>query len=344
MIKYVTGNIFESQAQCLVNTVNCEGYMGKGIAYQFKLRYPENNKDYVRACKSGKLHIGTIHYFTEEGIWIVNFPTKDKWREKSRISYVEVGLDRLVEFIRDKRPASVAVPPLGCGNGGLDWNEVKGIINDKLAPVKEECDISVFEPSVSYRAVPKEAPQVSVSGLVLLQTRMQLQKFDKIRLQKSSFMLNYFLGEEYFKFDKWNYGPYSHSLDIIARSLGEYQKYYNLTNSEDTYKQLYNVICSKKTEDKMSRLLPAIEKATRYVNKITTDKKLEGVTTVLFLVQQNDKCLDDDTIVAKFKAWSEDKAQRFSEKYIRECIAYLEETGIILKNICGLYEISYMYE
>lgn len=96
MIQYVTGNIFESKAECLVNTVNCEGYMGKGIAYQFKMRYPQNNKDYVRACKSGELRIGTIHFFFEEGIWIINFPTKDKWREKSRISYVEIGLDRLV--------------------------------------------------------------------------------------------------------------------------------------------------------------------------------------------------------------------------------------------------------
>lgn len=86
MIKYVTGNIFESDAKCLVNTVNCEGYMGKGIAYQFKMRYPENNKDYVRACKSGELYIGTIHYYTEGGIWIVNLPTKDKWREKTRVS------------------------------------------------------------------------------------------------------------------------------------------------------------------------------------------------------------------------------------------------------------------
>lgn len=343
MIKYVTGNIFESKAQCLVNTVNCEGYMGKGIAYQFKLRYPENNKDYMRACKSGELHIGTIHFFIEDGIWIVNFPTKDKWREKSHISYVEVGLDRLVEFIHDKRPTSVAIPPLGCGNGGLEWNEVKGIIDNKLSSVKEICDITVFEPSASYRVMPREAPQVSVSGLVLLQIRMQLQKFDKLRLQKASFMLNYYLGEEYFKFDKWNYGPYSHSLDIVAGGLGEYQKYYNLTNSEDTYKQLYNVICSKKTENKMSKFLPAIKKATKYVNEIDTNKKLEGVTTVLFLVKQNDKILDADAIVVKFKTWSEGKAQRFSEDYIRKCIDYLEETGILFKNICGLYEISDMY-
>jgi len=209
--------------------------------------------------------------------------------------------------------------------------------------MEEECDISVFEPSVSYRAVPKEAPKVSVSGLVLLKTRIQLKKVNKIRLQKASFMLNYYLGEEYFKFDKWHYGPYSHSIDVVARSLGEYQKYYNLTNSEDTYKQLYNVICSKKTEEKMNKLLPAIEKAAKYVNKINTDKKMEGVTTALFLIQKNNKSLDSDAIVAEFKAWSEDKAQRFSEDYIRECIDYLEETGIIQINIFGFYEESFIY-
>ena len=342
MIKYVTGNIFESDAKCLVNTVNCEGYMGKGIAYQFKMRYPENNKDYVRACKSGELHIGTIHYYTEGGIWIVNLPTKDKWREKSRVSYVEVGLDRLVEFIQDKQPASVAIPPLGCGNGGLDWPEVKRIIDEKLSSIKKECDISVYEPSDSYGATPKEPPKMNVSSLAILQIRMNLNKVDKTRLQKASFMMNYYLGEEYFKFDKWKYGPYSHSIDIVARRLGEYQKYYNLTSSEDTYKHIYNVICSKKTDDKMSKLHPAIDKATKYVNNITTNKKLEGVATVLFIVQKNDKCLTVEDIVVKFKLWSDDKAHRFSEKYIRECVDHLEETSVVMRNICGLYEVSYI--
>lgn len=91
MIKFVTGNIFESGADCLVNTVNCEGFMGKGIAYQFKMRFPQNNIDYVKACKSGKLHIGTIHYYKEDGIWIVNFPTKDKWRENLRLIILKKG-------------------------------------------------------------------------------------------------------------------------------------------------------------------------------------------------------------------------------------------------------------
>ncbi len=78
MLKYRTGNIFESNAKCLVNTVNCEGYMGKGIAYQFKMRFPENNKDYVKVCKNGTLHIGTIYYYMENDILIINLPTKDK--------------------------------------------------------------------------------------------------------------------------------------------------------------------------------------------------------------------------------------------------------------------------
>ena len=131
MIEFVTGNIFDSGADCLINTVNCEGFMGKGIAYQFKMRFPKNNIDYVKACKSGKLRIGTIHYYKEDGIWIVNFPTKDKWREKSKIDYIEKGLDLLVKFITEYKPKVIAIPPLGCGNGGLDWNVVKSIIIDK---------------------------------------------------------------------------------------------------------------------------------------------------------------------------------------------------------------------
>lgn len=138
MVEFVTGNIFDSGADCLINTVNCEGYMGKGIAYQFKMRFPENNIDYVKACKSGKLRIGTIHYYKEDGIWIVNFPTKDKWREKSKIDYIEKGLDMLVGFITEYKPKVIAIPPLGCGNGGLDWNIVKKIIIDKLQSVQGE--------------------------------------------------------------------------------------------------------------------------------------------------------------------------------------------------------------
>ncbi|MEY8336791.1 macro domain-containing protein [Lachnospiraceae bacterium 62-35] len=339
MIKFVTGNIFDSGADCLINTVNCEGFMGKGIAYQFKMRFPENNRDYVKACKRGSLRIGTIHYYKEDGIWIVNFPTKDKWREKAKIDYIEKGLEQLTSFIIEHNPRMIAIPPLGCGNGGLDWGVVKNVITEKLQLIEDKYTFLIYEPSISYKAVPKQAPNISVSGLALLQIRLHLKKFNALRLQKAGYFTNYFLEEDYFKFDKWKYGPYSHGIDIVARSLNEYQKYYGLTNSKDTYDQIYKVICSKKTEDKLEKLIPAIEKSTTYINQISTDKKLEGVATVLFIIQKNNR-VSKEMIVQLFRKWSEDKAKRFAKSYIIDCIDYLERTNIIVKDICGSYEIS----
>jgi len=338
MIKYIIGNLFESGAQCLVNTVNCEGYMGKGIAYQFKMRFPNNNKDYVRACKSGELHIGSLHHFYEDGTYIVNFPTKDRWREKSKMYYIEEGLDLLVDFIEKKSIISIAIPPLGCGNGGLNWSEVKSLIENKVSTIKDKCDIIIFEPSINYKPVVKKAPKMNVSSLVLLQIRMKLENFGAIRLQKTCFFVNYFLDEEYFKFDKYHYGPYSHAVDIVARNIKEYQQFYGLTNSKDTYDHVYNIICSKNTEEKLKKINPAIDKATDYVNKISDTSMLEGIATVLYLVLTNNT-FDEEYLISLFKDWSKDKEKRFSEQKIRECIKYLENTGIIEKNLCNAYEL-----
>ena len=128
MIEYRTGNMFESDADCLVNTVNCEGYMGKGIAYQFKMRFPENNKQYVKECRSGILKPGTLFVFKEEGKTIINFPTKEKWREKSKEEYIVSGMKELVRLLPGLGVKTIAIPPLGCGNDGLNWDRVKKII------------------------------------------------------------------------------------------------------------------------------------------------------------------------------------------------------------------------
>lgn len=143
MIKYTTGNLLKSSAEALVNTVNCEGYMGKGIAYQFKLQFPENNKDYVKACKSGKLTVGKLHYFKENGKLIINFPTKNKWRANSKMEYIEAGLDELIKLINIKGIKSIAIPPLGSGNGGLIWAEVKLLIEKKLSIINEDVHIYI---------------------------------------------------------------------------------------------------------------------------------------------------------------------------------------------------------
>lgn len=339
MIEYTKGNMFDCDADCLVNTVNCEGYMGKGIAYQFKMRFPENNKSYVKACKSGKLTVGQMHYYIEDGITIINFPTKNKWRENSKIEYIENGMDSFVELIPQLKVKKIAIPPLGCGNGGLVWNDVKKIIEDKLGNLINKYDFILYEPSVSYKAVPKNPPKLNISGLVLLDIRLNLERFNRIRLQKAGYFVNLFLGENYFKFDKWKYGPYSHSIDIVSKNIKEYQSYYNIDNSKSTFEQVYQVICSEKIDNKFEKLHVAVLKATKYINQINTDKKLEGVATVLYLVQDGEP-KNKKKIIDSFKLWSEDKANRFSEEYIEECIEYLENTSIISLDICGNYELT----
>ncbi len=339
MIEYVKGNMFECNADCLINTVNCEGFMGKGIAYQFKMRFPENNKSYIKACKSGELTVGKVHYYIEDGITIVNFPTKNKWRESSKIEYIQTGMDYFIKLLPELDVKKIAIPPLGCGNGGLIWSEVKEIIENKIANLANKYDFVIFEPSTSYKAVPKRPPQISLSGLVLLDIRMNLERFNSIRLQKTGYFLNLFLEEEYFKFDKWKYGPYSHSIDIVARNIKEYQEYYGFDNSQITFEHVYQVICSEKVDSKFNKLHVAVKKSAEYVNAVQTDKKLEGISTVLYLVQ-NELPRNKTQLIEGFKNWSEDKANRFSDRCISECIDYLEETSIISPDICGNYELT----
>lgn len=341
VIEFVTGDMFESGADCLINTVNCEGFMGKGVAYQFKMRFPMNNNEYVKACKSGSLRIGTIHYCVENGVTIINFPTKDRWREKSKMKYIETGMSEFVGLLPQLGVSRIAIPPLGCGNGGLAWDEVKRVIVEYLTPVKEQYSFLVYEPSGSYSQIPKQPPKLYLSSLVVMQIKMQLEKCTALRLQKTAFLMNYFYGEEYFKFDKYKYGPYSYSLELITKNIGEYQKCYNISDTEETYNMVYRTLCSDKTENKLTELDKAIHLATAYVNKIKDTKFLEGVSTVLYLVKarKNNNITEED-IQKQFKAWSEDKAARFSEKEISECIQYLDNTGLIEKNVIGNYEIT----
>ena len=175
MFFYTTGDLLQSDAEALVNTVNCEGYMGKGIAYQFKLKFPNNNKDYVKACKNGTLRPGKLHVYKESEKIIINFPTKDKWREKSRMEYIEDGLDALVLLIKELNIKSIAIPPLGSGNGGLIWNDVKQVLAKKLEDIAKQVAIYIYEPSRNFATTPTQEPKLSTSALVLMELKGHLK-------------------------------------------------------------------------------------------------------------------------------------------------------------------------
>ena len=132
MIIYVRTNIFESNAQVIVNTVNTVGVMGKGLAKEFKRLYPDMFESYQNLCETGELGIGNLHLYKTSNKWILNFPTKKSWRSASKLEYIEEGLKKFVSEYETLGITSIAFPLLGCGNGGLEWEEVKPLMEKYL--------------------------------------------------------------------------------------------------------------------------------------------------------------------------------------------------------------------
>jgi O-acetyl-ADP-ribose deacetylase (regulator of RNase III) len=160
MIKYTKGNLLKADVEALVNTVNAVGVMGKGIALMFKETFKDNFHAYATACQRGEIKIGQM-FTTETGNligpqWIINFPTKKHWRGKAKLAWIEAGLQDLRRTIDKCAIKSIAIPPLGCGNGGLDWSEVKSLIEKYLADL-DGVDIRVYEPIQKYQNIAKRA-------------------------------------------------------------------------------------------------------------------------------------------------------------------------------------------
>lgn len=154
MIYFKIGNLLESDAEALVNTVNTDGVMGKGIALQFKNQFPNNYKAYVKACKNKELTIGNSFVFEEETLLsgkkiIINFPTKTTWRKPSEYAYIHVGLENLAQIISHKNIKSIAIPALGAGNGGLEWSKVKDMLIQHLEDI--DCTIYIYEPNAAVK-------------------------------------------------------------------------------------------------------------------------------------------------------------------------------------------------
>lgn len=162
MITQAHGNLLEADVDALVNTVNTVGVMGKGIALQFRRAYPEMFTSYARAVKSHDVQLGVMHVWPTGAMagprLIINFPTKGHWRAPSRLEDVERGLDYLVRVIRQLGIRSIAVPPLGCGNGGLDWSVVEPLIRSKLSSVPD-VDVRLYAPEGAPAAVDMPTPR-----------------------------------------------------------------------------------------------------------------------------------------------------------------------------------------
>ncbi|MCF3651351.1 type II toxin-antitoxin system antitoxin DNA ADP-ribosyl glycohydrolase DarG [Synoicihabitans lomoniglobus] len=227
MIKPAQGNLLAAEAEALVNTVNTEGVMGKGIALQFKQAYPEMNRAYQKACAAGEVRLGEMHVHDLGGLiggprWIINFPTKGHWRSRSRLADVESGLLDLKAKVSALSIRSIAVPPLGCGNGGLDWNQVRPLIEATFADLPD-VHVQLFAPTGAPEAaampIRTKRPKMTIgqAALVALMDRYLKGLLDPFVSLLEVHKLMYFLkaaGEPMprLPFTANRYGPYAKDL------------------------------------------------------------------------------------------------------------------------------------
>lgn len=342
MITAVKGDLLQAKTQALVNTVNTVGVMGKGIALQFKESFPYNNKVYRDACKRNELAPGKLLGVWDENLllgrkYIINFPTKTHWRQPSRYEYIETGLVALKELLQQQDIQSVAIPPLGCGNGGLDWSIVKSMIGRHLGDLPIE--ILVFEPNEHIKAVLQQ--QVTQKKVKLTPARAQLLyalfAFESMGEYSSLFAANklaYFLqrlGEDLrLQFKPHYYGPYALGVEKVLYHLnGVYLKgmeqhqikpFEPLQLNYEKYEEVEEYVNHQLNAEQQKR----VQNLFRLVGNYCSELSLEILATTDFIMQDHpDYSLDE--VLHAISGWSDRKDRLFERHHVETAYRHLRK-------------------
>lgn len=309
MITYTQGNLLEAPAEALVNTVNTVGVMGKGIALMFKERFPLNMAAYAQACKQGDVTIGKM-FVTETGEllgarWIINFPTKQHWKAASQMQWIEQGLLDLRRFIIENNVRSIAIPPLGAGNGGLNWNDVKPLIERILGDLTE-VDISIYEPSTQYQNVSKTngvqslTPARALIAELIRRYWILGMECSLLEIQKLAWFLQRAIEQQglpnqlKLNFEPNRYGPFASNLNHLLNNLDGYylkaEKRVPDLGSLDViwFNQDQAEAVSTYLHDEGKDYLPALEQATRLIDGFESPFGMELLATVDWIISQTD--------------------------------------------------------
>jgi O-acetyl-ADP-ribose deacetylase (regulator of RNase III) len=346
MIKFTTGDILAADVEALVNTVNCVGIMGRGIALQFKNAFPKNFKAYEKACAQGDIQPGRMFVF-ETGTmtnpkYIINFPTKRHWRGKSRMADIENGLKALVAEIETRHIRSVAVPPLGSGLGGLHWPDVRAHIEASLSGLKD-IDVLVYEPNgapdaltmARTRNVPKMTP--GRAALVVLMHRYLGGLLDPFVTLLEAHKLMYFMQEAgqqlRLQYAKAPYGPYAENLRHVLHAVEGHLVSGYADGGDAPNKQISLVpgaIGEAKTflsddEETKSRL----DHVVNLVEGFETPFGLELLATVHWVVTREHAASVNDVTRSVYD-WNERK-KRFSPRQIELAFKILQSKGWLVE-------------
>ena len=342
MIRFKSGDILAEDAEALVNTVNCVGVMGRGIALQFKKAFPENFHDYAAACQRGEIQPGHMFVFETGALtnprYIINFPTKRHWRGNSRIEDIQAGLKDLVTVIRQRDIRSIAVPPLGSGLGGLQWSEVRPRIERALRGFNN-LDVIVFEPRgapepermVRSREVPKMSPERAV--LVGLMHRYLNGLLDPFLSLLEVHKLMYFMqvaGQRLrLRYTEGPYGPYAENLRHLLNEVeGHFISGYG-DGGDRPHKHLELVPGAIGDAVRVLRRSPKtrerFDRVTDLVDGFESAFGLELLSTVHWVLVRDNPASQDDLVRLTY-AWDERK-KRFSPRQIGLATDVLRKKG-----------------
>jgi len=344
VIEYKTGNILAEEAEALVNTVNCVGVMGRGVALQFKKAWPANFEAYAAACRHEQMRPGRMFVFETGSLtpprYIINFPTKRHWRGKARIEDIEAGLQALVAEVRARGIRSLAIPPLGAGLGGLDWPGIRDRIARAMAAL-EDVRVIVFEPSGEPSESPRRRPgrvppmtagRAALVGLIDRYLRGLLDPFVSL-LEVHKLM--YFMQEAgeplRLRIAKGPYGPYAENLRHVLNEIeGYYISGYGAGGDEPdkTLELVPGAI-----EDARGKIAESPETETRFervtelVSGFESPFGLELLSTVHW-VTAHEGAGTEYQVIEQTYAWNPRK-QRFWREQIRLACQVLRERGWI---------------
>jgi O-acetyl-ADP-ribose deacetylase (regulator of RNase III) len=348
MIELANGNLMRAPVEALVNTVNTAGVMGRGIALQFKQAYPAMFRAYEAACKAGDVKLGKMQVFDLGGLvggprWIINFPTKGHWRAASRIQDIDAGLQDLVATIRRLDIHSIAIPPLGCGNGGLEWSAVRPRIETALDGLPE-VRVLLYPPGPAPEAgsMPNRTDRPSMTtgraALILLIDRYLKGLLDPFVSLLEIHKLMYFLQEAgqplQLKYEAKPFGPYAPNLrQVLIRLETHYTQGYG--DGKDKPSTPIHLLPGAVDEAAAflredTEALARMDRVAALIEGFEDPFGLELLSTMHWVTRENRQSrTNPDAAVSAVQAWSPRKKQQLKREHLLRAWERLKEQGWI---------------
>lgn len=353
MIQETQGDLLNADAEALVNTVNCVGVMGKGIALQFKRRFPDVFKEYTTACDRGEVQIGRMHVVPTGEImgpkYVINFPTKRHWRSPSRLEYINEGLQDLRNVLGELGIRSIAIPPLGAGNGGLNWSEVHPLIEEALQDFSD-VKVLLYAPSETKRSIDGVANLRMTWGralmLDLLQEYIEQRKSAEpwedakgashLEIQKLMYCAEIFEPRLKLAFQANRYGPYSERVRHLLNGMeGKFLSGFGDGSSQVLAFDPIRVTAKGEEELKYYKTnhvdnRSICDQVMGLIKGFEGPYGLELLATTHWVISR-EGANNPESATARVQAWSQRKGRIFTHEHVSSAFTNLEQVVLSQK-------------